>query len=53
MKYLASMNIMFGENHVQNIWNWKKGGMPWDTTVVLNIWLKKILSINFNQKMAQ
>jgi hypothetical protein len=28
--YLASMNIMFEENHVQNSWNWKKGGMPFN-----------------------
>jgi hypothetical protein len=53
MKYLASMNIMFGENHVQNSWNWKNGGMSFDTSLVLKIWLKKILSINFNQEMSQ
>jgi len=28
MKYLAYMNIVFGDNHVQSSWNWKKGWMP-------------------------
>jgi hypothetical protein len=28
MKYLAYLNIMFGENHVQNSGNCKKGGSP-------------------------
>jgi len=28
MKYLAYMNILFGDNHVQSSLNWKKGGMP-------------------------
>ena len=48
------MNILFGDNHVQSSWNWKKGRMPWDTctTLVLKIWLKKILLINFHQKMS-
>jgi hypothetical protein len=53
MKYLAYMNILIGDNRVQNSCNWKKGGMPRDTTLVLKIWLKKILSINFHQKMSQ
>jgi len=29
MKYVAYMNILFGDNHVQNCGNCKKGGMPW------------------------
>jgi prepilin-type processing-associated H-X9-DG protein len=52
MKYLAYMNILFGDNHVQSSWTWKKWGIPWDTILVLKIWLKKILSINFHQKMS-
>jgi hypothetical protein len=28
MKYLAYLNILFGDNHVQNSGNCKKGGMP-------------------------
>jgi hypothetical protein len=28
MKYLAYLNILFGENHVQNSGNCKKGGSP-------------------------
>jgi len=24
MKYLAYMNILFEDNHVQSSWNWKK-----------------------------
>jgi len=47
------MNILFGDNHVQNSWNSEKGGMPWDTTLVFKISLKKILLINFHQKMLQ
>jgi hypothetical protein len=53
MKYLAYMNILFRENHVQTVEIGKKGGMPWGTTLVLKIWLKKILLINFHQKMLQ
>jgi hypothetical protein len=30
MKYLAYLNIMFGDNHVQNSGNCKKGGCPED-----------------------
>jgi len=26
MKYLAYMNILFEDNHVQSSWNWKKRG---------------------------
>jgi prepilin-type processing-associated H-X9-DG protein len=53
MKYLAYMNILFGDNHVQNSLNWEKGGMPWNTILVLKIWLKQILSINYHHKMLQ
>jgi hypothetical protein len=28
MKYLAYLNILFGDNHVQNSGNGKKGGCP-------------------------
>jgi hypothetical protein len=28
MKYLAYLNILFGDNHVQNSGNCKKGGCP-------------------------
>jgi len=35
MKYLAYMNILFEDNHVQSSWNWKKRGMLWETTLVL------------------
>jgi len=39
MKYLAYMNILFGDNHhVQNSCNWKKGACPRDTALVLKIW---------------
>ena len=34
MKYLAYMNILFGDNHVQTVEigkRKKKGGMPWGT----------------------
>jgi hypothetical protein len=31
----------------------EKGGMPWDTTLVLKILLNKILPINFHEKMSQ
>jgi hypothetical protein len=30
MKYLAYLNILFGDNHVQNSGNCKKGGCPED-----------------------
>jgi hypothetical protein len=47
------MNILFGDNHVQTVEIGKKGGMPYGTTLVLKVLLKKILSINFHQKMSQ
>jgi len=28
MKYLEHMNILFGDNHLQNSCNWKKGRCP-------------------------
>jgi hypothetical protein len=30
IKYLAYLNILFGDNHVQNSGNCKKGGCPED-----------------------
>jgi hypothetical protein len=44
MKYLAYLNILFGDNHVQNSGNSKKGGDALRTTLVLKIGLKKFLS---------
>ena len=35
---------------MESSWNWKNGGMSWDTTLVLKIWLRQILLINFHQK---
>jgi hypothetical protein len=52
MKYLAYLNILFGDNHVQNSGNCKKGEDALRTTLVLKIGLKKFLSINFHQKMS-
>jgi hypothetical protein len=49
MKYLAYLNILFGDNHMQNRGNCKKDALR--TTLVLKIGLKKFLSINFHQKM--
>jgi hypothetical protein len=51
MKYLAYLKILFGDNHVQNSGNCKKGDAL-RTTLVLKIGLKKFLSINFHQKMS-
>jgi hypothetical protein len=47
MKYLAYLNILFGDNHMQ------KRGDALRTTLVLKIGLKKFLSINFHQKINQ
>ena len=52
IKYLAYLNILFGDNHVQNSGNCKKRGDALRTTLVLKIRLKKFLSINFHQKMS-
>jgi hypothetical protein len=52
MKYLAYLNILFGDNHMQNSGNCKKRGDALRTTLVLKIGLKKFLSINFHQKMS-
>jgi hypothetical protein len=42
MKYLAYLNILFGDNHVQNSGNCKKnGGCPEDNLGIKN-WIKKI-----------
>jgi hypothetical protein len=41
MKYLAYLNILFGDNHVQNSGNCKKMGDALRTTSVLKIGLKK------------
>ena len=41
MKYLAYMNILFGDNHVQNSGNYKKGGCPEDHLGIKNR-IKKI-----------
>jgi hypothetical protein len=38
MKYLAYLNILFGDNHMQNSGNCKKGGCPED-----NLGIKKNL----------
>jgi hypothetical protein len=51
MKYLAYLNILFGDNHVQNSGNCKKGDAL-GIILVLKIGLKKFLSINFQQKMS-
>jgi hypothetical protein len=48
---IAYLNILFGDNHVQNSGNCKKGDAL-RTTLVLKIGLKKILSINFHQQMS-
>jgi hypothetical protein len=49
MKYLAYLNILFGDNHVQNSGNCKKGDAL-RTTLVLKIGLKKFLTINVTLK---
>jgi hypothetical protein len=49
MKYLGYLNILLGDNYVQNSGNCKKGNAL-RTTLVLHIGLKKSLSINFHQK---
>jgi hypothetical protein len=36
MKYLAYLNILFGDNHVQNSGNCKKGGCPADHLGIKN-----------------
>jgi hypothetical protein len=41
MKYLAYLNILFGDNHVQNIANCKKGGFLEDHLGIKNR-IKKI-----------
>ena len=41
MKYLAYLNILFGDNHVQNSENCKKGGCPEDHLGIKNR-IKKI-----------
>jgi hypothetical protein len=41
MKYLAYLNILFGDNHVQNSGNGKKGGCP-DDHLGIKYWIKKI-----------
>jgi hypothetical protein len=45
------MNILFGDNHMQNSGNCKKGGVALRTTLVLKIRLKKFVSVNFHQTM--
>jgi hypothetical protein len=50
MKYLAYLNILFGDNHVQNSGNCKKRGDTLRTTLVLKIGLKKFLSFKFHKK---
>jgi hypothetical protein len=42
MKYLANLNILFGDNHVLNSGNGEKRGDALRTTFVLKIGLKKI-----------
>jgi hypothetical protein len=49
MKYLAYLNILFGDNHMQNSGNCKKRGDALRTTLVLKIGLRKFLSINFEK----
>jgi hypothetical protein len=49
MKYLAYLNILFGDNHVQNSANCKIGGMPWGppwyniNLNILKIWRLKVV----------
>lgn len=49
MKYLAYLNILFGDKHVQNSGNCKKEVCPEDNLGIKNQ-IKKIMSINFNKK---
>ena len=51
MKYLVYLNILFGDNHVQNSGNYKKGGCPEDHLGIKNR-IKNFLSINFHQKKS-
>ena len=55
MKYLAYiyMNILFGDNQVQNSWNWEKGGDALRYHPVIKNLIKKIWLINFHQKILQ
>jgi hypothetical protein len=49
MKYLAYLNILFGDNHMQNSGNCKKGGCPEDHLGIKNR-IKKIRQLISTKK---